>query len=205
MPLIKNIESKIKLAFIVSIGSLITAIIITAMSFVYAGKMISKERNQIYILDKNVSIVATKSDIEDNREAEFKADVAAFHEYFFSMSPDNMQIERQMNKAMNLIDMSGVKQYNSLKEKGYFSNIITSSTVIYCITDSITIDMNEMRFRYYGTEKIERPSMRTTRSLITEGNLMNVPRTFSNPHGVLITNWKTLENNDLSNEAKKVF
>ncbi|MEY2916394.1 MAG: conjugative transposon protein TraK, partial [Bacteroidota bacterium] len=58
---------------------------------------------------------------------------------------------------------------------------------------------------YMGKEKIERPSMITIRSLITEGYLQDVPRTINNPHGVLITNWKTIENKDISNEQKKVF
>ena len=136
---------------------------------------------------------------------EYKADIAAFHEYFFSLTPDNAQIENQMKKAMNLIDASGVVQYNSLKEKGYFNNIVTSSTIINCVSDSIVLDMNTLHWRYFGKEKIDRPSMRTIRSLVTEGGMQDIPRTYNNPHGCLITNWKTLENQDISNEAKKLF
>lgn len=205
MNLIESIEGKMKLAYAVAIGSFITAIIIAIGSFIVAATMITKERKQIYVLDKNVPLIATKSNVEDNRETEYKADIAAFHEYFFSVTPDNQQIERQMQKAMYLIDVSGVVQYNSLKEKGYFNNIVTSSTIINCITDSILLDLNTMHWRYYGKEKIERPSMRTIRTLVTEGDLMDVPRTFNNPHGCLITNWKTLENSDISNEAKKLY
>jgi len=205
MNLIKNIEGKMKLAFAVSVGALVAAIIISIASFSLASSMVAKERRQIYILDKNVSVVATKSDVLDNREAEYRADIAAFHEYFFSMTPDNQQIERQMNKAMYLVDATGVAQYNSLKERGYFTNIITSSTIINCVADSILLDMNTMRWKYFGKEKIERPSMRTIRTMVTEGGLMDIPRTVNNPHGCLITNWKTLENTDISNEAKKLY
>ena len=205
MNLIENIDKKMKLAFSVAIGSFITSIIICILAFSFAATMITKERKQIYVLDKNVPIVATKSNIEDNREAEYKADVAAFHEYFFSLTPDNAQIENQMKKAMNLIDASGVVQYNALKEKGYFNNIVTSSTMINCITDSIILDMNTLKWRYYGKQKIDRPSMKTIRTLVTEGGLMDVTRTLNNPHGCLLTNWKTLENQDISNEAKKIF
>ncbi len=205
MNLIKNIEAKMKLAFAVAACALVAAVIISIASFSIAASMVAKERKQIYILDKNVSVVATKSDVMDNREAEYRSDIAAFHEYFFSMTPDNQQIERQMNKAMYLVDATGVAQYNSLKERGYFTNIITSSTIINCITDSILLDMNTLRWKYFGKEKIERPSMRTIRTLVTEGGLMDIPRTVNNPHGCLITNWKTLENSDISNEAKKLY
>ena len=35
------------------------------------------------------------------------------------------------------------------------------------------------------------------RSIITVGEIQNVPRTQNNPHGLLIVNWRTLENKDL--------
>jgi conjugative transposon TraK protein len=203
--LIKNIESKIKLALFVSIGSMVTAIIICTISFSYAANMIVKERKQIYVLNNNIPLVAARSNMEDNREAEYLADITAFHDYFFSLPPDNDYIEKQMKKAMYLIDATGVAQYNTLKEKGYFNNLVSSSSVITCTQDSILLDMNTLHWKFFGKEKIERPSMRTIRTLVTEGSLEDVPRTVNNPHGVLITNWKTLENKDILNESKRIF
>lgn len=205
MTLIKNIESKIKLAFAISILSFITSIIISAISFGYAKKMIAEERHQIYVLDNNVPLVATKSNILDNREAEYKAHIAAFHDYFFSLPPDNDYIERQLKKAMYLVDASGIAQYNTLKEKGYFSNLISSSSVITCTADSIQLDLNTKKWIFYGKQKIERPSMITIRNLVTEGFLQDIPRTLNNSHGVLITHWKTIENKDLLSNEKKLF
>jgi hypothetical protein len=60
-------------------------------------------------------------------------------------------------------------------------------------------------FRYYGKEKIDRRSSTVTRSLITEGNLVDIKRSDNNSNGVLITNWKTLENKDLENVPKTTF
>ena len=85
MNLIENIESKIKLALVVTVASMVTSIIISIASYAFASSMIARERKQIYVLDKNIPIVATRSNMEDNREAEYKADIAAFHEYFFSL------------------------------------------------------------------------------------------------------------------------
>jgi len=205
MSLIKNIESKIKLALIVSIGSFIMAIIIAALSLAFATSMIAKERSQIYVLDNNIPLVATKTNIEDNREAEYKANIAAFHDFFFSMPPDDEYIQRQMDKAMYLVDASGIAQYNTLKEKGYYTNLVSSSSVVTCTMDSIHLDMNTKKWIFFGKQKIERPSMITVRSLVTEGGLQDIPRTINNSHGVLITNWKTIENKDIINETKKIF
>jgi conjugative transposon TraK protein len=103
------------------------------------------------------------------------------------------------------VDASGAQQYNTLKEKGFFNTIVSTSSTITLSMDSISLDMNSMHWVYYGKEKIDRPSMTVVRSLVTEGNIKDIPRSFNNPHGALITNWKTIDNKDLSSNAKKIF
>ena len=114
-------------------------------------------------------------------------------------------MEYQMKKAMYLVDESGMQQYNDLKEKGFFNSILSSSSVLTLETDSISLDIPKRYFRYYGKLKIDRRSSTVIRSLITEGYLKDIPRSDNNPHGVLITNWKTLENKDLQDVEKNTF
>jgi len=107
-----------------------------------------------------------------------------------------------MKKAMYLIDESGMQQYLNLKEKGYFSSILSSSAVLTLQTDSIYIDVKKKYFRYYGKQRIERRSSIVTRSMITEGYLRDIPKSDNNLYGVLILSWKTLENKDIENVQK---
>lgn len=65
--------------------------------------------------------------------------------------------------------------------------------------------MLKKHFIYYGKQIIERRSSIVTRSLITEGDLKDIPRSDNNSHGVLIKNWKTIENKDLSNVQKNTI
>ena len=205
MDLIKNIEGKIKLSLAVSLGAFLTAIVISIISFSYARKMINEEKRQIYVLNNNIPLVATKENVLDNRLAEYKAHIAAFHDFFFSYPPDNEYIESQLKKAMYLVDASGAQQYNTLKEKGFFNTIVSTSSTITLSMDSIKLDLNSMHWKYFGKEKIDRPSMTVIRTLVTEGNIKDIPRSFNNPHGALITNWKTIDNKDLTSNAKKIF
>lgn len=205
MNLMQNIENKIRLALWISAGSFATAIIVSIAAFSYAAKMISSEKNQIYVLDNNIPLVAVRTKVQDNRPAEYKASIETYHDLFFSLPPDNEYIQKQLNKAMFLIDATGLAQYNTLKEKGYFSGLISTSSIITCTKDSIVLDLNTKEWRYYGKEKIERPSTITIRSLVTSGRLQDVTRTENNPHGVLLTNWKTIENKDISNASKRYF
>ena len=203
--LIKNIENKIKLALYISLGSFVSSIIIASVASFFAYKQVSKTRENIYILDNNIPIMAKQTNMELNRPAEYKAHVDLFHSLFFSLTPDDKFIEYQMKRAMYLIDESGALQYNNLKEKGFFNSILSSSSVLTLQTDSIHIDMINKLFIYYGKQIIERRSSTVTRSLITTGYLKDIPRSDNNAHGVLITNWKTLENKDLSNVQKNQF
>lgn len=202
--IIKNIESKIRLATLLSIGSFITSIVMCITISAYAYKQVADARKSIYILDNDIPILAKQTNMQMNRPAEYKAAVDLFHSLFFSLTPDDKHIEYQMKRAMYLADESGVLQYNNLKEKGFFNSILSSSSVLTLQTDSITIDQSN-KFIYYGKQKIDRRSATITRSLITEGVLMDIPRSENNSHGVLITNWKTLENKDLNYVSKNTF
>lgn len=203
--IIKNIEAKIRLATIVALCSLLSAIIISLIVSSYAYRQVADARKSVYILNNNVPLLASQTDVQMNRPSEYRADVDLFHSLFFSLTPDDKYIEYQMKKAMYLVDQSGAEQYNNLKENGYFNSILSSSSVLTLQTDSIAIDMPRKYFRYYGKLKIDRRSSTVVRSLVTEGYLKDIPRSDNNPHGVLITNWKTLENKDLEDVQKNTF
>lgn len=203
--IIKNIEAKVRLATFIAAGSLVTALLIVAVVCSYSYRLVANAQKNIYLLDKNVPLLARQTDMLANRPAEYKADVDLFHGLFFSLTPDDKYMEYQMKKAMYLIDESGMQQYNDLKEKGFFNSILSSSSVLTLQTDSIHIDAPNHYFRYYGKLKIDRRTSTVTRSLITEGFLTDIPRSDNNPHGVLICKWKTLENKDLSDVEKNTF
>ena len=203
--MIKNIEGKIRLATVVVFTSFFLNIVISAIVCVFCYGLVINSRKSIYILDNNVPILAKQTDSQVNRPAEYKAHVDLFHSIFFSITPDDKFIEYQMKKSMYLIDESGVQQYNNLKEKGYFTSILSSSSVLTLQTDSIFLDPMRKYFRYYGKLKIDRRSATVVRSLVTEGYLKDIPRSENNPHGVLIINWKTIENKDLENVQKAAF
>lgn len=205
--IVKNIESKIRLATFLSAGSFLTAILmVLAVSF-FAYQQVADARKSVYVLDANsVPQMAKQTDVQLNRAAEYRSHINMFHSLFFSLTPDDKYIEYQMKKAMYLVDESGALQYNNLKEKGFFNSILSSSAVLTLQTDSIHIDQVRKYFRYYGKQKIDRRSSTIIRSLVTEGELKDLEtRSDNNPHAVLITRWKTIENKDLENVQKNSF
>lgn len=198
--IIKNIETKVRLATFISGGSFVLALAIVAVVSFFAYRQVSDARKSIYVLDANdIPLHARQTDVQMNRPVEYRTHIKLFHSLFFTLTPDEKFIENQMKQAMYLIDETGALQYNNLREKGFFNSVLSSSAVLTIQTDSIHLDPVKKYFRYYGKQKIDRRSSTAIRTLITEGYLHDLEiRTDNNAHGVLITRWRTLENKDIS-------
>ena len=202
---IKNLENKVKLVTIVCVSVVVGCIIISVSSIMAATRMVMDSQKKIYVLDGNVPILVSRTTMEETLDVEARSHVEMFHHYFFTLAPDDKYINYTMEKAMYLVDESGLAQYNTLKEKGFYSNIMGSSAVFSIFCDSIRLDMDKMEFTYYGRQRIERRSNILMRELVTAGSLKRVPRTDNNPHGLLIMNWRTLLNRDIEQKNKSNY
>ena len=170
-----------------------------------AKGMVDDAHKKVYVLDGTVPILVQRSTMDETLDVEAKSHVELFHHLFFTLAPDDKYIKYTMDKAMYLVDETGLAQYNALKEKGFYQNIMGTSAVFSIFCDSINFDKEKMTFTYYGRQRIERRTNILMRQLVTAGQLKRVPRTENNPHGLLITNWRTLLNKDLEQRKKNDF
>ena len=160
--------------------------------------MITKERDQIYVLNGDIPFLAQRTELAENFMIEAKAHIQMFHQYFFNLPPDDEYIKYTLGKAMYLADGSALKQKQALDENGFYSDLVSSSAVCSIMCDSINLDEQTHKFTYYGTQFIKRRTSYIKRSMVTAGSLESVPRSQNNPHGLLIKGWRTLENKDLN-------
>ncbi len=202
---IKNLENKIKLVTILCCMFLLGCIIVSISSIWTARTMVVDAQKKVYVLDGNVPILVNRTTMDETLDVEAKSHIEMFHHYFFTLAPDDKYIKYTMEKAMYLVDETGLAQYNTLKEKGFYSNILGTSAVFSIFCDSIKFDKDKMEFTYYGRQRIERRTSILTRELVTAGQLKRVPRTDNNPHGLLVTNWRTLMNKDLEQKNKAAY
>ena len=198
---IRNLENKIKLVGIICSFFLAGCIIISVSSIWTARTMVTDAQKKVYVLDGNVPILVNRTTLD----VEAKSHVEMFHHFFFTLPPDDKYIKYTMEKAMYLVDETGLAQYNTLKEKGFYSNILGTSAVFSIYCDSVRFDKSNMEFTYYGRQRIERRSNILMRELVTAGQLKRVPRTENNPHGLLIVNWRTLLNKDIEQKTKATY
>ncbi|ASF44244.1 MULTISPECIES: conjugative transposon protein TraK [Capnocytophaga] len=200
--IVKNIEKRIKINKTMAIATVIFAIVIVIVGFSYSYKIVQDSRKSIYILDNGVPVLVKQTDELLNRPVEYKAQVELFHRLFFTLAPDDEYINKNIDKALYLMDDSAKKERSNLTEKGWYNQIISSNATVSIQTDSINIDLNSKRFMYYGTQMINRKTSLIIRKLITQGTFRDIPRTPNNAHGVLLENWNILDNTELSVKQK---
>jgi conjugative transposon TraK protein len=181
-------------------------LVVVVGSFVLSGfavyksyRLVSQTQSKIYILANGKVLEAFASDRKDNIAVEARDHIKTFHELFFTLDPDDQVIQANVTKAFYLADASAKREYDNLKEKGFYANLISGNISQQISVDSMAVDLQQYPypFRCYSTQSIIRSTSTAFRSLVTEGYLRNVSRSDNNPHGFLIERWSITENLDL--------
>jgi conjugative transposon TraK protein len=195
----KNIDAAFKQVRSFSLIIILVFSAICCYTVYSCFKETSEAQTRIYLLSNGKVLEALASDRRENIPVEARDHIKMFHQYFFTLDPDEKVIQSNINKALYLADASAKKVYESLKENNYYTGIISGNISQQINIDSVFVNVETYPFYFkcYATEKITRPSTFTTRSLLTEGYLRNVSRSDNNPHGFLIEKWNTIENKDI--------
>lgn len=175
-----------------------TVIVIRSLHFA------ERTRDTVYVLAAGKALEAFAGSREENIPVEARDHIRTFHEWFFTLSPDEGDIKANTTRALYLADESAKRLYDNLKESGYYAGIIAGNVRQSIVVDSIELDMVSypFYFRCRATQTIVRATSKVTRRLITEGYLRRTDRTENDPHGFLIERWSTLENKDLKVEER---
>lgn len=203
-PKAKNLDTAFRqvrlFSLVVVVGVIGIAGLVTYKSYHLAENL----QSHIYVLANGKAIEAFARERGENIPVEARDHVRTFHEAFFTLSPDESAIQATITKALYLADGSARSVYESLKENNYYTGIITGNVSQEVAMDSVSLNLetSPYHFRCWATEKITRPSVLTTRSLVTEGYLRTVTRSDHNPHGFLIERWRILENRDIKTEKR---
>lgn len=203
-PKTKNIETSFRYIRLISLAVIVCSLGAGVSFFVWACRIVMASQSRVYILSAGKALEAFASDRAPNLPVEARAEVADFHEYFFTLDPDEKFIQAQLDRALYLADGSAKRLYDNLRESGYYASVISANISQRITVDSIRLDMNGVPFyfRCFATETITRATSIVTRDLVTEGYLREVNRSDHNPHGLLVERWSILENRDLKVEQR---
>ncbi len=200
----KNIDTAFRSIRSFTIIVVIGCVSLCGFTLYKSLKLVAEMQSKVYILANGKALEAYASDRKENIPVEARDHVKMFHQYFFTLDPDDKVIQANITKALYLADASAKREYDNLKENGYYANIIADNISQEIKIDSVLVNINAdpYYFRCYATQNIIPTTSTVSRSLITEGYLRNVSRSDNNPHGFLIEHWTTIENRDLKIENR---
>ncbi|WP_121354105.1 conjugative transposon protein TraK [Flavisolibacter nicotianae] len=203
-PKAKNIEAAFQQVRMFSLVVIVCTVGMAGFVTYKSYHLAENLQSHIYVLAGGKAIEAFASDRNENLPVEARDHVRTFHQWFFTLAPDEKAIQATITKALYLADGSAKSLYESLKENNYYTGIITGNVSQEITVDSVSVDLASApySFRCWATQRITRPSAVTTRSLITEGSLRPVSRSDNNPHGFLIEKWRILDNRDIKTEKR---
>ena len=201
---LKNIDTAFKHIRLFSYFLIAACIFISCFAIYKSYQSSDNYKRHIYILANSKALEAIAADREANIPVEARDHIKTFHQYFFSLDPDEKVIQANVTRALYLADESAKRQYDNLRESGYYANLIAGNISQGITVDSVKLDMDEYPFAFkcYATERLIRSTSITTRSLVTQGVLRNVSRSDNNPHGFLIERWETVENKDSATKSR---
>lgn len=195
----KNIDTAFRHIRTFTFVALISAAIFCCFTVFKSLKSVEMAQSRVYILESGKILEAYASPRSENIPVEARDHIANFHRLFFTLDPDDKAIQSSLAKALYLADGSAKKQYDDLRESGYFTGIISGNISQQVQIDSIRLQTSSYPYRFQcsAQQRIIRPTSIVTRRLITEGALRTVSRSDNNPHGFLIEKWITVENKDI--------
>lgn len=197
---LQNIDTAFRHVKSFSIAFLLANVLVLCFGIFSFCRTLRQQSQQVYILYNGKLLSALAAGRDVYLPVELRDHISTFHEYFFNLIPEDKAIRATVSKSLYLADQSAKKQYDNLRESGYYNNLISANISRQLTVDSIQLGLDSYPyyFRCFATEKLIRSSSTVLRRLVTQGQIRDLKvKTEDNPHGFLIQNWEILENNDL--------
>ena len=199
-----NIETSFKKMKFVTVLSICAAALIAVGSVAAAGWYMEKSGQTIFVVDKGSAVMATRDSEDSYRELEAKDHVTRFHELMFNLSPSAESIQRNLDRALVMSDKSAYEYWMDLSERGFYQRLISANISQEFVADSIKVDMLSYphTVNTYGKVYMLRESNITAYQFESSCRLVDVERSQTNPHGLMIERFVVTRNDNLGTRKR---
>ena len=199
-----NIETSFKKMKFVTVLSICAAALIAVGSVAAAGWYMEKSGQTIFVVDKGSAVMATRDSEDSYRELEAKDHVTRFHELMFNLSPSAESIQRNLDRALVMSDKSAYEYWMDLSERGFYQRLISAYISQEFVADSIKVDMLSYphTVNTYGKVYMLRESNITAYQFESSCRLVDVERSQTNPHGLMIERFVVTRNDNLGTRKR---
>lgn len=169
-------------AVLVFAGVVTVGVVIASFLFV------RQSRDAVYVVDKGSTLMATIAEGDAQRDLEVEDHVRRFHELLFNLAPSTESQKRNLEQALHMADRSAYDWWQDQSESGYYARLVSANISQEIQIDSVRYSMQSYPYpaRLYGKVYLTRESNITAYDFVSECRLSDVPRSRSNPHGLMV-------------------
>lgn len=188
----------------------VTAIALAASAVAMLGTVllyISKTEaltGTIYVVDRGSAVMASRTHEDGYRDIEANDHVLRFHELMLNITPNSESIKRNLDRALILCDKSAYDYHMDLAEKGFYQRMISANITQEFVADSVKVDLESYPYkvRTYGKLYLMRESNINQYEFESEGQLVEVERSPSNPHGLMLERFHVTRNENIGTRRR---
>ena len=157
---------------------------VVLLSFMF----VRQSRDTVYVVDKGSTIMATIASGSVQRDLEVEDHVRRFHELMFNLAPSSESQRRNLEQALHMADRSAYDWWQDQSESGYYARLVSANITQEIQIDSVRFSMQTYPYpaKLYGKVFLTRESNITAYDFVSECRLSDVPRSRSNPHGLMV-------------------
>ena len=199
-----NIDSSFRKMKFLTIASLICAGCVCVLSIGIAAWSSEHARESVYVIEKGSAVMARRSHEDANRDMEAADHVTRFHELMLNLSPSSESIKRNVDRALLMSDRSAYVYWMDLSERGFYQRLVSANVSQEIVVDSVKVDMQSYPYGAitYGKLFLLRESNITSYQFESTCRLVEVERSPSNPHGMMIEKFLVTRNDNLGTRKR---
>ena len=200
-----DIEQSFKvMKYITTLALGTAAVVILGAMLLYTNRTQSLT-DTIYVVDRGSAVMASRTTEDGYRDIEADDHVLRFHELMLNVTPNAESIKRNLDRALILSDKSAYDYYYmDLSEKGFYQRMISANITQEFVADSVKVNMESYPYkvRTYGKLYLMRESNINLYEFESEGQLVEVERSPSNPHGLMLEKFHVTRNENIGSRRR---
>ena len=199
-----TIETSFRKLKFITVASIASGVVIALGAVYISGQQMLSNNDNIYVIDRGSAVMAARSGQDAYRDLEVKDHIERFHELMFNLSPNSESIKRNLDRALVMSDKSAYDYWSDLSERGFYSIIVSANISQEIVIDSVKVDMSSYPYqaKTYAKVFMLRESNITAYDFESSCRLVDVERSPSNPHGLMIEKFRVSKNENMGTRQR---
>ena len=199
-----TIETSFRKLKFITVASIASGVIIALGAVYISGQQMLSNNDNIYVIDRGSAVMAARNGQDAYRDLEVKDHIERFHELMFNLSPNSESIKRNLDRALVMSDKSAYDYWSDLSERGFYSRIVSANISQEIVIDSVKVDMSSYPYqaKTYAKVLMLRESNITAYDFESSCRLVDVERSPSNPHGLMIEKFRVSKNENMGTRQR---